>query len=61
MAPVASGIVPVPMKGRGCGRGVAWLGEAIATGDALDARLGLRGIVDHFCELGLDMKDESRG
>jgi hypothetical protein len=61
LAPVATRVVPVPMKSSCCSGSGAWLGEAVATGDALDTRLGLGGIVDHFCELGLDMNGESRG
>ena len=57
LAPVPSGIIPLPVEGggsRGWGRGVARLGEAVAAGDTGDAGLVLGGIVDHICELGLE-------
>ena len=49
-------VVPLEVKGgggRGWGRGVAGLREAVATSDAVDAWLALGWIVNHICELGL--------
>jgi hypothetical protein len=56
LAPVPRRVVPLEVKGGGgggWGRGVAGLREAVATSDAVDARLALGWIVNHFCELGL--------
>lgn len=61
LASVPRGVVPLKVKGgggRGWGRGVAGLREAVATSDAVDARLALGWIINHFCELGLGRWDE---
>lgn len=58
LASVPSCVVPLEVKGgggRGWGRGIARLREAVAASDAVDARLALGWIVDHVCELGLGM------
>jgi hypothetical protein len=58
LASVPSCVVPLKVKGgggRGWGRGIARLREAVAASDAVEARLALGWIVNHVCELGLGM------
>jgi hypothetical protein len=58
LASISGCVVPIPVnvcRGGGWGGWVARLSIAVTSSDAMSptARLALRGIVDHICELGL--------
>lgn len=57
MASISGCVIPIPVevcRGGGWGGWVARLSIAVTSSDAMSlARLALRGIVDHICELGL--------